>query len=306
MNAPEQANMSRRHGVPGRLVFQDGPGGMPMLTVTNAQASATVALQGARLMNWVPHGEEPVMWLSPVARFAPGRLIRGGVPVCWPWFGPHASEPSFPGHGFARSVPWELIATAELADGSTRLSLRMVQSGATVEEWAHSTPVELHITVGVALELELVTGNIGVASATIGAALHTYFRVSDVRQIAIHGLDGCPYIDKVDDGARKQQFGPVMISAETDRIYLESIADCLIEDPGLNRFIRIGKRGSRSTVVWNPWSEKAAQLGDFGEEGYLDVVCVESANAAEDVVTIEPGDEHRLWVRYTVEPYIQS
>jgi glucose-6-phosphate 1-epimerase len=124
-----------------------------------------------------------------------------------------------------------------------------------------------------------------------------------VRQVRIHGLGNCPYLDKVDAGARKQQSGPVRIGAEVDRIYLDSVADCLIDDPGLRRRIRVAKSGSRSTVVWNPWTEKAAKMGDFGgPSGYLHMLCVESANAAEDVVSLAPGASHTLAVAYSIEP----
>ncbi|HVO94994.1 MAG TPA: D-hexose-6-phosphate mutarotase [Terriglobales bacterium] len=223
------------------------------MAVTNAHGTAKLALQGAQVLSWTPHGQLPVIWLSPVAKFASGKLIRGGVPVCWPWFGPHPTQASFPGHGFARIVPWELVETQRLADSSTRIVFRLVQSEYTLAQWPHSTPVELYISVGVTLEIDLVTRNIGQSPVTIGGALHSYFQVSDIRHVTIYGLDACPYLDKVSACQRKQQAGPVTISAETDHIYLDAIADCLIEDPVLNRRIRIGKRGSRSTVVWNPW-----------------------------------------------------
>ena len=269
--------------------------------VRNTHGTATIALQGAHVMTWAPLGEEPVIWLSPAAKLAPGKSIRGGVPICWPWFGPHATEPKFPGHGFARTVPWEILKTETLADGATRLTFQLVESDATRAQWPHPSSVTCQITVGKTLEIDLVTRNTGQTPITIGDALHTYFQVSDIRQVTIRGLEGCPYLDKVEDGQRKQQQGPVIISAETDRIYLDSSADCLIDDPGLKRRIRIAKRGSRTTVVWNPWTEKAAKMGDFGDDGYLHMLCVESANCADDVVSLPPQGEHHLWVRYSVE-----
>jgi len=293
------ASLDARYGIPGEVKFKEGPAGLAVAAVTNAYATATIERQGAQVLNWTPRGEQPVIWLSAVAKFASGKLIRGGVPVCWPWFGPHPTEPSFPWHVFARIVPWEPAEIQRLADGSTRIAFRLVQNEATLAQWPHSTPVELHINVGAVLELNLVTRNIGQSPVTIGGALHSYFQVSDIRQVRILGLDACPYLDRVDACRRKQQAGPVMISAETDRIYLEATADCLIEDQGLNR--RIGKRGNRSTVVWNPWVDKAARMGDIGEDGYLRMVCVESANVADDVVTIASGDEHHLWARYSIE-----
>ena len=301
MNAADVTTLNRYFGIPEQVNFKDGPGGLTVAEVTNSLASATIALQGAHVMTWAPQGESPVLWLSRAAKFAPGKSIRGGVPVCWPWFGPHAQEASFPGHGYARTVMWEVVKTETLADGATRLTFRLIETAATRAQWPHPSEVTLMVTVGRTLALDLVTRNTGKEPIVIGDALHTYFEVSDIRNVTIRGLEDCPYIDKMDNGSRKRQEGPVTIGAETDRIYLDSIADCLIEDPGRKRRIRIAKRGSRSTVVWNPWIEKAAKMGDFGENGYLNMVCVESANAAEDVVTVAPGGAHSLQVVYGVE-----
>lgn len=305
MSTSDSAALNARFGIPEQLRFKDMPGGLIVAEVDNAHATASIALQGAHLMTWAPRtsdgGELPVIWLSADAKLAPGKSIRGGVPVCWPWFGPHASEPKFPGHGFARTVPWEVVATQKLANGATRLVFRIVQSDATRAQWPHPSELELHMVIGPALEMDLVTRNTGTAPITVGDALHTYFEVGDVRQAKVHGLDGCPYIDKVDGGARRQQDGAVAIASEVDRIYLNSTADCVIEDPVLQRRIRIAKQGSASSVVWNPWIEKAEKMGDLGEDGYLKMLCVESTNADADVVNIAPGAEHHLWVRYSVE-----
>jgi len=297
----EYCSLNTRYGIPDQVRFKEGPSGMAVVEIASPSAEATIALQGAQLIGWDLRGEESVIWLSPAARFAPGKSIRGGVPVCWPWFGSHATEPSFPAHGFARTSSWGVTAAQQLPDGSTRLTFRLIQSEQTRALWPYPSDLELHITVGAVLEMDLITRNTGVQPIVIGNALHTYIEVSDVRDIAILGLDGCSYIDKVRGGERKRQAGPVIIAAEVDRIYLASTGDCVIEDPGLKRRILISKRGSSSTVVWNPWIDKAERLGDLGEDGYLRMVCVESANAADDVVTVAPGDEHHLWVRYQVE-----
>ncbi len=294
--------LNERYGIQGQVVFLAGPGGLTIANVSNDQGMATIALQGAQVIAWMPRGQKPVIWLSPVAKFATGKSIRGGVPVCWPWFGPHATEASYPSHGFARTLPWEVMQSKAQPDGSTRLIFRLVPGEAERNQWPHATHAEMHITVGTALEIDLVTSNLGANTVTIGQALHTYFEVSDIRQTAIQGLDGSPYLDKTDGGKRQQQSGPVIINAETDRIYLNSTADCLIDDPGFKRRIRIAKRGSASTIVWNPWVEKSTKMGDFGDNGYLNMVCVESANAADDTVSVAPGGEHHLWVRYLVEP----
>ncbi|HWS03844.1 MAG TPA: D-hexose-6-phosphate mutarotase [Gammaproteobacteria bacterium] len=301
MSMQNSAALNARYGIPEQLSFKDTASGLIVAEVNNAHAMASIALQGAHLMTWAPKGELPVIWLSEDAKLAPGKSIRGGVPICWPWFGPHASEPKFPGHGFARTVPWQIIDTQKLGNGATRLVFRIEQSDATRAQWPHASELEIHFVVGPTLEIDLVTRNTGTDAITVGDALHTYFEVGDVSQAKIHGLDGCPYIDKVDGGARKQQAGPVTIASEVDRIYLDSTADCVIDDPVLGRRIRIAKKGSASSVVWNPWIDKAEKMGDLGEDGYLKMLCVESTNADADVVNVAPGAEHHLWVRYSVE-----
>lgn len=299
MNSSEELN--RRFGLNRELVFDTGAGGLTVARISNDRASATIALQGAHVLAWQPRGAEPVIWLSPEAKYAPGKSVRGGVPVCWPWFGAHATESAFPAHGFARAVPWSVVATERLPDGSTRIAFRLEPNDATRAQWPHATPVEAVVTVGQTLEVALVTRNEGASAVTIGEALHTYFAISDIRQVSVTGLDGRLYLDKVKNFARERQSGPFRFTGETDRIYLETDRECAIEDPGLHRRIRISATGSRSTVVWNPWVEKAEKMGDFGKDGWTRMVCVETANAADDVITIPAGGEHRLVVRYSVE-----
>jgi glucose-6-phosphate 1-epimerase len=294
--------LNSKFGIKDQVVFKAGASGLTMVEVRNAKASATIALQGAHLLSWAPKGQQPVIWLSTAAKFAPGKSVRGGIPICWPWFGPHESEASYPAHGYARTVEWDVVSTEALANGATRLLFRFVGNEATAKMWPHATPCDYQITVGTALELELITRNQESTPVTIGQALHTYFAISDIREVDVDGLNGCPYLDKVDGLKRKQQSGTVTFTGETDRIYLDSTADCIIEDSAMERRICISKRNSASTIVLNPWNEKAEQMGDMGERSYLGMVCVESANAADDVVTIPAGGEHRLYVRYDLEP----
>ncbi len=160
----------------------------------------------------------------------------------------------------------------------------------------------MRMVIGAALEMELATENRNDEIITLGDALHTYFCVSDVSKVVICGLDGCDYLDKVSEVTRRSQQGDVTVGSEVDRIYFDQGQDVVIKDPGMQRDIRIEKHSSHSTIVWNPWIEKCQQMGDFGsDDGYLGMVCVESANADEDVVQLAPGDRHRLWVRYSIE-----
>lgn len=282
------------------LCFTEGKGGMPVIDIKNKFASAIISLQGAHLLSWIPEGEEEVIWLSEDASFAPGKSVRGGIPICWPWFGAHASNQAFPAHGFARTTDWKLICSEELEDGRTRVTFTTEPQAGSEQMWPADTSVQYQVTIGKKLEMELITRNNGTQPITIGQALHTYFSVGDVSKVLLHGLDETRYLDKLENFACKNQHGPVIIDEEVDRIYLDTVRECAIEDKSLARNIIINKCGSHSTVVWNPWQATAAKMGDLGEDGYKKMLCVESCNAADDVVTIAAGKTHHLWVQYEV------
>ena len=302
MSPLDSITLNSKLAIAGHVEFIQDPSGLIIARVNNKHAQADIALQGAHIMTFQPKGERPIIWLSPVAKLVPGKSIRGGVPICWPWFGAHGTESGFPGHGFARTVMWQMVASEALADGSTRLVFEVPHSSIPPAQWSHACRARLIVIVGKALSVELVTENTGQAAFEIGEALHTYFAISDVDDVSITGMEGCTYLDKVGPPQTRTQQGAIQIGAEVDRIYLDTEADCLIEDRGWNRRIRIAKRGSRSNIVWNPWIEKSAKMGDFGSDvGYRGMVCVESANAAKNVVMVAPGETHSLWVKYSAE-----
>lgn len=297
---PQLSTLNNNFGIDGQLSFSDVGDGFIIIEIDNDFCTASIALQGAHLMTWQPKGEEPVIWMSPVAKLGAGKSIRGGVPICWPWFGAHVSDSSFSGHGFARTVMWDVISSATLEDGSTAVRFKI--AGIKEGQWSTQIPAEIEMKIGKTLEMELITKNQTSETVTVGDALHTYFAVGDVSNIQIRGLDGCDYIDKVGETTRRTQDGNIDIAAEVDRIYLDQGQDVVIEDPDKQRRICIEKRNSFSTIVWNPWIDKCQKMGDFGsDDGYLGMVCVESANADEDVVLLAPNDTHSLWVRYSVE-----
>ena len=293
--------LNQRFAISNHVQFKEIADGIIIAEVSNQHANSNITLQGAHVATWQPRGEEPVIWLSPYAKFAPGKSIRGGVPICWPWFGPHATDAKLSGHGYARTVPWEVLETKALPDDTTFLRFGLVDSETTKAQWPHPTSAQILITVGKTLRIELVTKNNGKEAFVLGEALHTYFNISDVAKMKIRGLEGCHYLDKVGEPAHRTQQGEIVIESEVDRVYVNTEADCVIEDAGLKRAIRITKRGSRSTVVWNPWTEKANKMGDFGEHGYRGMVCVESANAFDNLVTVKPGEAHSLKVEYSLE-----
>ncbi len=288
-------------GISGSLRFKKDSSGLIIIEINNQHASAAVSLQGAHLLSWQPAGEEDVIWLSPEAKFNIGKSIRGGIPICWPWFGDHATQNDYPAHGFVRTLPWHVVQSETLKGGETRIALAFQPNDTSNKYWPYLTPLHLSITVGKTLELELTTTNQTDKEIVISEALHTYFNVSNVRNISVDGLNNCVYLDKVDGFKQKHQNGPVSFDDEVDRVYIDTETDCIIRDPNLSRQIHIKKRGSSSTVVWNPWVEKSNRMGDMGENGYLHMVCIESANAAANKATLAPGGEHSLWVSYSVE-----
>jgi len=293
--------LNKQFGIAGQLQFVSGPGDMPVAEIENKLGKASVALQGAHVLGFQAAGQEPIIWMSGEATYAPGKSLRGGVPICWPWFGPHGSDSTLPGHGPARTVNWKPVASEALNDGSTKVSFELVETEKTRQQIPHPLRVQLHVTVGNSLGLEMETTNLGKVPFTLGEALHTYFLVGDVRLAHVEGLDGCEYIDKMDGGVRKHQQGPVSISAEADRIYLGTGSRSEIVDPAMGRKIVIESRGSASMVVWNPWIKTAEKMGDLGPDGYLKMLCVETANAADDVVKLAPGATHRMFAGYSSE-----
>ncbi len=288
--------------------FREGPGGLLFAHIENDLAQATICLQGAQLTHWQPRSQaEPVTFMSATAQYAPGRPIRAGVPVCWPWFGPHATDKARASHGFARNVLWQARAPVRLKDGATQLSLRLSDGEHSRALWPYRFGLEYRITVGDALDLELTATNTGSEGFPLSEALHTYFQVGDIGSVQVLGLDGTDFMDAADGGRRKRQEGPVIFPAEIDRVYIDTEAACTIVDPLLKRRIHIAKRGSRSTVVWNPGERKAAGLADLGAApatrgGWRQFVCVESANARDNTLTLEAGQSHCLSVHYRVEP----
>jgi D-hexose-6-phosphate mutarotase len=296
-------DLNARFGLAEQLKFIDGPGGLVFAEIDNALGTAYLCLQGAHITTFRPKDQdEPVIWLSKFAKFAAGKSIRGGAPVCWPWFGAHASEASFPGHGFARTVMWAVTHSAALPSGETEITLVLQENVQTQAQWPEKTRLELNVIVGKSLKASLTTHNLGETAVQIGEALHTYFHIGDIGEIKVTGLENGVYLDKVGEVARKTQEGAITFNGEVDRVYVDTESTCEIVDPGLNRRIVIAKTGSRSTVVWTPWQEKADKMGDFGPDGWRQMVCVESANALENVVSVAAGASHSLCVEYSAQP----
>jgi len=299
-------DLNAGHGIPDQLSFIAGPGGLPFIQVRNAHAEAVVSVHGGQVLSYRPRGAgADVLFVSELAHYQPGKAIKGGVPVCWPWFGADPQGLGRPAHGFVRNRLWSVWGTATTPAGETKLTLGLVDTPETLAIWPHAFQLALEITVGATLRLALSTRNTGEAPFQITQALHSYFAVGDIAQTTVTGLDGCSYIDKAAGagGALKRQAGAVTIAAEVDRVYTGVPAALAIVDGALQRRVRIGSEGSHTAVVWNPWAAIAAGMADLKDDEYQLFVCVETANAADEVVTVAPGAAHCLVAQIATEPH---
>lgn len=292
---------NQRFGIADQLVFRRAANHFPIVEINNIRGAATIALQGGHVISYQPHGTKPVLWQSSQSKFEWGRPIRGGVPICWPWFGKQIDDKTKPAHGFARTSLWMVYSTQACDDGSTEIRLILDEDEQTLALWPYPFRLELVVTVGRTLQLELISHNTGSEAFSLSGAFHSYFSVKDVHDVQIEGLENHSYIDQLAPRRRLIQQGPLTIGSEVDRIYLNCPEDCLIEDPGYGRAIRVHKQGSGSYVAWNPWAAKAASLGDFGPEEYRGMLCLESSIVRDEVLIVQPGQQHRLKTEISVE-----
>ena len=268
-------------------LHQPDEAGLPLLVVENALGRAVIALQGAHVMSFQPAGKDDLLWLSPLTRLSDGVPIRGGIPLCLPWFGPGPDGKSM--HGFARTTEWTVTAAELLSTGATRLVLELAGDASTSELWPHAFVFRLEIEIGTTLSMTLDLDNHGVDEAPVAFAFHTYFAVPDVAQARVSGLEGTTYIDKIDAFARKTQTGDITISAATDRIYLDVPKRQTIA-AGTKR-IAIESE-ARCAVVWNAW-DNDKNMADLGAGNHVGYLCVERGDVADRAVTVPPGEHYR-------------
>jgi len=288
--------------LPDAVRVEAGKGGLRRLVIGTAQADAEIYLQGAHVTHFQPHGAKPVLFMSTKSLFETGKPIRGGIPICFPWFGPRQDGKPGAAHGFARLLEWELTAAEQAGNGAIEIGLRLVSNDATRKEWDGEFEVEYRLTVGPALGLRLRVRNTSRQPLRIEEALHTYLAVDDVRQVSIEGLAGTAYSDRVGTPHEETEgAAPIRITAETDRIYRNTQATCVVRDPGWKRRLVVEKTGSDATVVWNPWIAKAKAMPDFGDDEWPSMLCIETCNVREHAVTVAPGQSHGMGAVIRVE-----
>jgi glucose-6-phosphate 1-epimerase len=275
---------------------------LPLLRIHNDCATALIALQGAQVLEFVPRDERAIIWLSEQAAFKRGQSIRGGIPICWPWFGDLTRNPAAvraalpadnaPAHGLVRAQTWLLESVVELPT-STRIVLRY-PSAELAASWPHAVDLRLTISIGATLRLQLATRNLGSDTLALTQALHTYFAISDIRQVEIDGFENTSYIDTLQDWREFPQQGAIRIDGEVDRIYQQVPAHFQLHDAGWQRTIHLRTQGSASAVVWNPHIEKAKKLNQFAADAWQRMLCIETANVMDDHIALAGGDKHVL------------
>ncbi|MFL5305836.1 MAG: D-hexose-6-phosphate mutarotase [Polyangia bacterium] len=271
--------------------------GLEVVEIETAASTAVIALQGAQVLSFVPRGGRDWLWVSERARWAAGAALRGGIPLCFPWFGPHPTETTFPAHGFARTRAWSFLGAREVG-GEVAVELSLSDDDATAKLFPHQFAARLTVTIGAHLSLAFDVTNLGSDDLSFEVALHSYFAVSDVDDVAIEGLSGVEFVDKVAGGVTRQESAAQLrIAGEVDRVY-DSAGPVTLRDASAGRPLRIESTGARSTVVWNPAPAKTATLGDLAPDAWRRFVCVETGAIGAGRVTLAPGGQHRLTVGY--------
>jgi glucose-6-phosphate 1-epimerase len=289
----------RKFEISERVAFARGNGGLTKIDVATDRSTAEVYLHGAHITGFQKNGEPPLLFMSRLSEFAPAKPIRGGVPICFPWFGQRKDDVA---HGFARVTEWNLAKTSAAADGAVTLNFHLP----TTPDHAAWRPLraEFIVTVSDKLTMELiVTSDSADGAIEIENCLHTYFHVGDINQISIAGLQGAPFDDFAAGagGARKVENDSVLrITKETNRVYSNTPGTVEIHDKKFRRIIRIEKSSSADTVVWNPWTTQLMSDFDPAEHGRM--VCVESGNVKQNKISLAPGKASTLRVELSSAP----
>jgi glucose-6-phosphate 1-epimerase len=287
------AGLDRRSEIPGTAQVVEGNGGLPKIRINSPEVAGEMYLHGAHVTSWKPAGREEVLFISAQSRWEDGRAIRGGIPICFPWFGDKADDSKAPAHGFVRTKAWQLESIAQVVDAVT-VSMFTESNENTKKWWPAEFRLVHRATFGSELSLELEVTNTGRTSLRFEEALHAYHRVGNIKKVRVQGLDTVHYFDKTDSNRKKTQHGEISMVSETDRVYLNTSDAIELEDPLLHRRTHVTKENSRTTVVWNPWAQKAHSLSDFADDEWMQMICIETSNVSEFAVDLAPGQRHKM------------
>jgi len=278
--------------------FQTNRYGLTEMLISNDAAEAVIYLRGGNLTHFQPRGESAVIFGGETCEMHPEKTLHAGIPICWPWFGPHPTDSDKPQHGFARNREWEVRETEQLANGETRVVLGLHEDEETLELFEHMFDLTLTFTIGKQLLIDLRTYNSNAEPFHFTQALHSYFATSDIDNVLIHGVEETPFIDLADDHKKKQESDLLLIDRILNRIYEPTDQACALSDEGAKRKIHIDKEGSRATTIWNPGKESG--LHDLPGDDYRRFVCIETCNAGQDTITLESGASHHITQKITI------
>jgi len=285
--------LDRRFGIPGVARVCHGRGGLPRIQITTPQVEGEMYFHGAQVTSWKPAGNDDVLFLSTKSRWQEGYAIRGGIPICFPWFRAKTDDPNAPAHGVVRTKSWQLESIVEQETGVV-VSMSTDSDEQTRRWWPAEFRLVLNVMFGSELTLDLVCTNTGKTDLCFEEALHTYNRVSDVASVGLQGLDAVQFLDNTDSNRVKVQHGDVTIASPTDSAFMGTQNDVDLTDPKFRRHIRLKKVNSLTTVVWSPWREGAARLADLGDGEWTQFLCVEASNILAASVTLAPGEQHNM------------
>jgi glucose-6-phosphate 1-epimerase len=295
----EQLNTD--YGIANKVKFVEGKGGFPVIEIKNEYAQAAISLYGGQVLSFQAVTQtEDLMFVSSQAFYQTGKAIKGGTPICWPWFGNDPQEKGRSSHGFVRNRLWQMREVISTQDGATKIKMGLVDTEETRKIWNYNFDLAIAITVSNSLTIELITRNTGKQPFSITQALHSYFKIGNIKQVQVLGLEAKDYIDKVDGGKEKTQSGIVTFSEECDRVYLNVPSELIIDDAALKRKIKITAHNSKTAIVWNPGAIVSANMADLGVQDYQYFVCVETANAANEIIEVPTGTEYRLIANYSI------
>lgn len=284
--------LDEKFSIEGELGFAELENDLVFITVSNKYADADICLYGAHITSFRPRNTMDVLWMSPESFFEVGKPIRGGIPVCFPWFGPHKTDPEKPQHGFARLMYWDVLETAVKPNGETLIRLQLCSSEETKAYWPYDFCAEITITVGLTLTVSLNVTNKSTEVFKYGCALHSYYHLSAIENLSIEGLEGTTYYNQLTCEKGIQQEHYLHIQGAFTRHYLDTETPVVIADPVFRRRIKVDKTGSKVTTVWNPGEEASAQIVDLDDESYETFVCVEATNAFDFEIQLAPGESY--------------
>jgi glucose-6-phosphate 1-epimerase len=288
--------LNEQFGIANKVYFYQLAGGITVVSIKNDHATADISLHGAQIISFAPMGQKDILWMSEKSAFEKGKAIRGGIPICFPWFGPHLTDKTKPQHGFARLEQWDVLDILESPDGTIIVSLSLQESPYGISLWPYPFKAVAQFTIGKALDVKFTVTNTGNEPFEYSDALHTYFNISDIKAIKISGLVNCSFYEAFGMDLKTQQEPLLSFETETNRRYINHSGECIIEDPGFKRKICSTKTGSKVTVVWNPWEATSKTMSDVTADGYKTFVCSEPANAYPgiDMIQLAPGASHLL------------